>query len=329
MRKNLLVTVLLTLLHFLLLLQSCELFLPEEPLGSIHAIHVALNYHGTDVNYLEGTLNDAVELQRCLASLSSRHHRPYTAYPLLQKGGPLLDDRPPRPTYEYDGASTFVSLPTKSNVLDRIRSLIPILTEDDLTIFSYSGHGIKGGSLVLASPDASDPSIYDGDKKLKEDALLSVSELLSELSKIPGKHLIVLDSCYCGSFVEQSGSSVSLIERSTFLDEAFDTYFSSEQYNPSLFVLAATTSSNTSKERSPSSVHNHGFFTEALLEGLGWDHGSNTLLTSSPAMKKGVLTTDSLFGYVLENQHYPSKGVFPSQYQHPTTSGGAYSLRLF
>lgn len=321
MRKNLLFTVLLTLLPFLLLLQSCELFLSEEPLGSIHAIYVGLNYHGTDVNHLEGTLNDAQELQQCLANLSSRYHRPYTAYPLLQKGGSSSG--------EYDHPSSWGSLPTKSNVLSHISALASGLTENDLTIFSYSGHGVRGGSLVLAPPDASDPTIYNSEKILKPEVLLSVTELLTELSKLPGKQMLILDSCYCGSFVEESGSSVSLIEKSKFLDEAFATYFSSAKYDPSLFVLAATTEANTSKERPASSAHIHGFFTEALLDGLGWDHGSNTLFANSPAMKKGVLTTDSLFGYILENQDYPSKGIFPSQFQHPTTSGGSYALRLF
>ena len=317
------------LLLFLLIFQSCELFLSEEPLGSIHAIYVALNYHGTDVNYLEGTLNDATELQQCLGILSNNNHRPYAAYPLLQRGGALLDDSLIRYIYAYDDSSSVASLPTKGNVLGQIEALIPVLSEKDLTIFSYSGHGIEGGSLVLASPSFADPTIYDEQDTLKAEALLSVTELLTALSELPGKQLLILDSCYCGSFVEPSGSSVSLIERSEFLDEAFTTYFSSDRYSPSLCVLTATTSDNTSKERAGSSTHIHGYFTEALLDGLGWDHGSNTVSGSSPAMRKGVLTTDSLYAYVLENQDYPLTGINPKYYQHPTTSGGSYTLRIF
>ncbi len=310
---------LLALVLVLLLFQSCELFLQEEPLGSIHAIYVALNYHGTGVKHLEGTLNDAKELDLCLASLS-KNKRPYTGYPLLQEGGTGVND--------YDDPSTFGSLPTKKHVLQQIKDLIPVLSEKDLTIFSYSGHGIKGGSFVLASPISSGPDIFDTNKQLKTKTLLSVTELLTALSELPGKQLLILDSCFCGSFVEDNSSSVSLIEKSRFLDEAFSTYFSSAEYKPSLFVLAATTEDNTSKE--PKDIaHIHGYFTEALLDGLGWDHESNTLFSSSPAMKKEVLTTDSLYEYILENQKYPSKGTFSYQYQHPTTSGGAYTLRLF
>lgn len=320
MKKTFLLTVLLALLPFLLLLQSCELFLEEEPLGSIHAIYVGLNYHGTDVNHLEGTLNDAEELEQCLSTLSTRHHRTYHSYSLLQKGGSSPSD--------YDPSSTFDSLPTKGHVLQAIENLQPFLTENDLTIFSYSGHGHNDGSLVLASPDASDPTIFDKDKKLKKDALLSVTELLEALSKLPGKQLLIMDSCYCGSFVEDSGSSVSLIEKEQFLDEAFSTYFSSERYSPTLFVMAATTASNTSKEP-VSSSHIHGHFTKAVLDGLGWDCRTHSLQASTPAMKKGVLTTDSLYAYVLENQDFPLAGTNPKRYQHPTISGGAYTLRLF
>ncbi len=316
------------LLLLLPVFQGCELFVEEEPLGSIHAIYVGLNYHGTDVNYLEGTLNDATELQMCLDTLSGRSHRVFSSYALLQRGGALLDDSQARSIYAYDDSSLEESLPTKKNVFGKIRDLLPVLTENDLTIFSYSGHGIKGGSLVVAPPDPSDPTLYDGNNKLKEDALLSVRELLSALSELPGKQLLILDSCYCGSFVEESGSSVSLIERTQFLNEAFRTYFSTVQYNPSLFVLAATTEDNTSKEPKAAS-HIHGYFTAALLEGLGWDHTRNSLFSNSPAMNKGVLTTDSLYAYVLEHQDFPLKGMFPSQYQHPTTSGGSYTLRLF
>lgn len=143
---------LLALILFLLVFQSCELFLSEEPLGSIHAIYVGLNYHGTGVRHLKGTLNDAQELQECLAGLSTRHHRGYESYSLLQRGGVLSSD--------YDPPSTFSSLPTKHNVLQQITALGQILTEKDLTIFSYSGHGYDDGSLVLASSDPGGKSFW-------------------------------------------------------------------------------------------------------------------------------------------------------------------------
>ncbi|HKM06769.1 MAG TPA: caspase family protein [Sphaerochaeta sp.] len=317
MKKSLLLALVLCILIF----QGCELFLGEEPLGSIHAIYVGLNYHGTGVRHLKGTLNDAQELQECLAGLSTRHHRGYESYSLLQRGGVLSSD--------YDDPKTASSLPTKSNVLQHIRALDQILTENDLTIFSYSGHGYDDGSLVLASPNLDGKILFDENYKPQdEEVLLSVTELLTALSELPGKQLLILDSCYCGSFVEESGSSVNLIEKSRFLDEAFTLYFSSAEYKPSLFVLAATTSDNTSKEPA-NTAHSHGFFTSALLEGLGWDNENKSLFSRAPAMKKGVLTIDSLYAYVLENQDFPTKGIYPSQYQHPTISGGAYTLRLF
>ena len=311
---------LLALVFFLFLFQGCELFYPKEPLGSIHAIYVALNYHGTGVNCLNGTLNDAEELELCLSSLSTRYHRTYQSHSLLQKGGLSSSD--------YDPSSTFASLPTKANVLQTIEDVRPLLTENDLTIFSYSGHGYSDGSLVLASPNPDGKILLDANNKpLDEEVLLSVTTLLKALSNLPGKQLLIMDSCYCGSFVGESGSSVSLIERSHFLEEAFTTYFSSAKYNPSLFVLAATTSDNVSRETN-GIIDKHGRFTKILLEGLGWDHGSESLSNSSPAMKKGVLTTDSLYAYVLDHKKELNKNIYFRQ-QSPTTTGGAYTLRLF
>ncbi|MDY0288857.1 MAG: caspase family protein [Sphaerochaeta sp.] len=323
----------LTLLVFILLFQGCELFIAEAPLGSIHAIYVGLSYHGTDVNYLAGTLNDATELENCFTALCNKHIRPIHSYPLLQRGGAFESwgetARGTRyPIYSYDTPDTYATLPTKSNVLSVIGALKPLLTEKDLTIFSYSGHGLEGGSLVLAPSSPDDPTIFTSENRVKSEVLLSVRELLDALSALPGRQLLILDSCHCGSFVEGSGSSVSLIEKELFLDEALALYFSSDQYSPSLFVMAATTASNTSKEPVASS-HIHGYFTEAVLDGLGWDHQKSILKESSPAMKKGVLTLDSLYAYVLENQDFPLTGTNPKRYQHPTISGGAYTLRLF
>lgn len=294
----------------------------EEPLGSIHAVYVGLNYNGTGISRLRGTLNDAKELEQCLALLSINHDRTYQSYSLLQGEGTEVD--------EYDDPSTFDSLPTKTNVLAQIEALKSDLTENDLTIFSYSGHGYTDGSLVLASPNSDGKILLDKNNKPQdEEVLLSVTDLLLALSELPGKQLLILDSCHCGSFVEDSGSSVSLIEKSRFLDKAFDAYFSSESYNPSLFVLAATTSDNTSLEMPPSVAHIHGYFTAALLDGLGWDHANNTLHVNSPAKKKGVITLDNLYRYILENKDYTLNEKYIIQYQHPTINGGAYTLRLF
>lgn len=313
---------LLLLLGVLLILNliflSCELLWKEQPLGDIYAIHVALNYHGTDVNHLEGTLNDAIELQGCLDSLSTRYGRTYHAYPLHQQGGDGSN---------YDPPSKASVIPTKKNILSQIEALCPLLTEQDLTLFSYSGHGLLGGSLVLAPSSLEEPIILENGH-VREEVILSVDELLDALSSLPGKKLLILDSCYSGSFVKEGISSVSLIEQASFLREALEVYFSAELYDPSLFVIAATTAGNTSKEPK-FAAHKHGYFSLALLDGLGWDHEKLQVEKTPPAMKNRSLTVDSLYAYILNNQNFPLTGLFPSRYQHPTISGGAYTLRLF
>ncbi|MDT4763305.1 caspase domain-containing protein [Sphaerochaeta sp. PS] len=307
-----------SLLLCALLLSGCELFWPEAPLGSIKAIFVGLNYQGTDVNTLGGTIHDATEMEMCFSELSVRHEREYHSYSLLQTGTFI----PETASYAFDGYSS--SLPTRENLFSLIEVLKPTIAEQDLTIFSYSGHGYDDGSLVLATENG---KIFAEDETIREEALVSVTELLAAFSSLPGKKLLIFDSCYSGAFVGESGSSVNLIERDTYLDKAFETFFSSDSYAPSLFVLTATTKDNTSKE--PGGIHSHGYFTKALLEGLGWDDDAMTLGDGSPAKEKGVLTTDSLFSYILGHQNFPLRGINTKRYQHPTISGGPYALVLF
>ena len=113
------------------------------------------------------------------------------------------------------------------------------------------------------------------------------------------------------------------------MQRVFETYFSSSSSQYDLFVLAATTADNTSKEPI-NGDHIHGHFSRALLEGLGWDQATNTLKEQSrPAFTSGILSLDSLFAYIHTHQDFPTEGIFSSSYQHPTITGGALDLVLF
>ncbi|NLK05568.1 MAG: hypothetical protein GX315_04325 [Spirochaetales bacterium] len=86
--------------------------------------------------------------------------------------------------------------------------------------------------------------------------------------------------------------------------------------------MAATTRDNTSKEPHYGSPI-HGYFTQALLEGLGWDEQQQLLVT-----RKEHLDLDKLYHFVCEHQKIPTEGENPVFYQHPTITGGAYTLLL-
>jgi len=93
----------------------------------------------------------------------------------------------------------------------------------------------------------------------------------------------------------------------------------------------------------------HGFFTKALLEGLGWcDDGIKGYLSNfvdpnldtedgiqgdlapglPPAAKNNILSVDSLLSYIKDNQEIALKSIY-YQSQYPQVLGDRYDLILF
>jgi hypothetical protein len=322
----------LLLLLPLLLFTGCEFFTDEPSKGNIHLVSVGLNYHGTNVNYLQGTLNDASELQEVLKKVSSNIDRNDTFSLLIQDGGVLISEATNniRAQYDYDSISD-VDLPTKSRIIE-ILSELKDVNENDLTIFTYSGHGDDDGSLIIAPP-RTDGSIFIDETNIYDDCRFTVKELLDAMNKIPGKKLLLIDSCYSGQHVEESSSSLSTVYSDY---DYYAKYFSDESYElPDIYVLSASANNTESYEDYfDEAGHNHGYFTYALLDALGWPRSHSTDLSSviiddiPPAAKNSVVTVDGLYEYIIEHQLIDSYSLFKS-FQHPMTNGGAMDMVLF
>lgn len=293
----------------------------------MHLVSIGLNYRGTNVNYLNGTLNDEREIRQAFEAACNLSGKSFLGYSLVQEGGPLLPEESYRPLYAYDPVED-PSLPTKEHILNKLASLSGILKPEDLTICYYSGHGYDDGSLVVA-PTNPLGSIFKEDGTVDSECLLTVNTLLSSLQTLAGAKLLILDSCYCGCFVQESETSISLIEKDEYLDDAFRKFFAPGKNPASVFVLAATTKDNTSKEPKDS-MHPHGYFTEALLQGLGWNEQTGNMGDMvPPAGQKGKVSADNLYSYIHSHQQIPTKGSFHYQYQHPVLTGGSRDLVLF
>ncbi len=271
---------------------------PEE--GKTHHLAIALGYDGTDVNSLHGTLPDAIELEKAFTALFTG--KEHTSTLMLQDGSDSLSDP---------------LLPTKANVTQKIKTLSDTMNEQDILIISYSGHGDVDGSLVLYPP-RNDGSILDANDIPFEDSLLSVKDLYSNLEECKGSILLLVDSCYSGNFVQESETSYSLIERNAYLQEIYDQYFTEGSYTRPVFVLAATTYDNTAGETS-----SHGYFTQALLEGMGWDEENQKLRDVGQ-----TISADYLYQYVYYHQDIKLSGEYSWDYQHPTITGGPLDLIL-
>lgn len=318
--------ILLTLLS-LLLVTSCELFTEEPTQGDVYHINVALDYSNNPdpkISTLEGTVNDAEELYVALGSVSAKSKRTSTGYRMIQKGSGFTGDD----SYTIKGTTIF-NYPSKSNIGLLLEKHAEQTKENDLTIFTYSGHGgSESGHLTLAKPGVGRPA-----------GTLDPETLLSWIDRIPGKKLIILDSCFSGMFVEASPSSTNTVLNNS-IQKFFETYHSSDNYaKPDLFVLTASTHTDSYEMYfgTGANTHKHGVFSYALLEALGWSHSNNPAalagkITYPPAVKSGRITVDGLFKYIKKNQALGT-GVklFSnwSEYQHPMTTGGPLDLVLF
>lgn len=292
------------------LLCSCELFSVNE--GRIVHVGIGLSYRGCDVQVLLAAINDAEELSLAFTELFEE--RALSSELLVQRG--LLDDRG---SWTYEGSSS-PSVPTKERVLAHLEHWVASLSGGDLLIITYSGHGLEDGSLVLAPGD--DGKIFSSDGTVDASLLLGVDELFRLLSQSRAAVFLILDSCYSGNFVRDGDSSISIVERRDIFEDAYRCFFSASSYERGVFVLSATSSDHTSSEPIAGS-HTHGYFTEALLEGLGWECKSQRL-----ALRRPFISSDWLYGYILCHQRIPTSRESSLWYQHPRVNGGPLDLVL-
>ena len=297
----------------LLFMTSCEFFTEEPTEGNVYYINVGLDYENSAIGDLQGTLNDALELHEALKAVITRTQRTGFGYSMIQSG---TSAEVPSDT-EY---------PSHDKIQSRLAEVGVLANENDLTIFTFSGHGeATTGRLVLAYSDG-------------QNFRLAPEELLTWMADIPGKKLVILDSCYSGMFVDESGSSTNTILNNS-ISNFFATYYAREPYKKSdLFVLTASAHADSYESSFVSkSNHIHGFFTYALLEALGWDHPHEVDITTvetkyPPAAENGLISVDSLFKYILKNQDINSRFILFSprpEFQHPMATGGPLDLILF
>lgn len=243
MRKLLLI--LSTLL--LLLLSSCELFYPTVD-KDIYLVTVALSYRGTDIglanpkNILTGTLPDQKALRSQLKLLSEKAGYDFKEIAIIQDNG--------RVTVEGSFNDTFDNRNTKADLIKAFSIIRKNITEDDIFIFYYSGHGY--------------PS--DGTMAFTYSSQMLPLELISEVSTISGKKLIIMDSCYSGNYVQDE----EFVNSS--LKDAFSSILSSNKYmDEDIWVMAASQRIQRAWDSGE-----HGFFTKALLTLLGYDVETET-----------------------------------------------------
>ena len=184
----------------------------------------------------------------------------------------------------------------------------------DVSLFYYSGHGVE-------SDDASSRGALLGADGYDS---LTADELRAALDGVPGRKIVVIDSCYSGNFLTSRTAQALLrganaVSEPEFTNEDFAASFISafsvkkrrglaaDDY----FVITAAAADEESFEDRVNGV-TMGYFTAALCEGCGYFDDSGSL--PADVNLNGVISFEEIYDYARasiqgDQQHaqvYPS-----------------------
>lgn len=211
----------------------------------------------------------------------------------------MLEDMPGT-LYEVTKKSNL----TKSEMLIAIDNAFAGANENDVSLFYYTGHGftpwytgdINTGALVG----------YDCEG-------LTVDELKKKLDTIPGKKIIILDSCHSGAYIGKS--TASLKEAAEAFNQSVISVFASgtpkNLAKSGYYVLTSSHSTEVSWANSSS----YSMFTGEILYGSGLNSSDGAMPADTSGDKKISLQECYSYAYenTLENQHaqvYPENSDF-------------------
>jgi len=204
---------------------------------------------------------------------------------------------------------------TKSNILQSISSTFSGTDSNDISYFYFSGHGSRVGNTSYICP---------ADMTSFVNSVISVDELESALSAIPGIKVVFLDSCYSGGFIGKSmDETITSKEKlESFNDEVINVFsqaqpkelLTTNQYK----VLTSCHYYQECMELSPVTPGDFdpfGVFTMALCEGCGYygSYPADTNLDTGVSLQEAYLyIKDWVFSYGVDQdvQVYPNNSTF-------------------
>lgn len=166
-------------------------------------------------------------------------------------------------------------------------------TENDISLFYYSGHGSADGALC---------SFEDNGNM----GFVSPKRLAKWLSNVPSKVVVILDSCYSGKAIEKSkglndtkrmeDAQKSVIEAFQMQDKMLSQKSGELKEKGKFFVLTSCSTSEVCADDGE-----NGLFTGALIEGAGYRCDTNQRMSKAPAdiAKDNKLTMEELWRYSL------------------------------
>ena len=212
---------------------------------------------------------------------------------------------------------TKLSNATASQILNKIPKAFSGATDYDVSLFSYSGHGV----------DAGGSGTYQGALVGVDDSFLTLNELATALSKVPGRVIVILDSCHSGSAIKgTTPDEIEAFNRAAI--EAFSGYWLEGdggsgtrmgELKQSKFVVITAASYDESSwdGKYDGSGYSQGAFSAALIKGMGCTYPKGAYSGTMPADRNndGKITLKELYDYAYQtaiswaNQHAQYYGV--------------------
>ena len=297
---------------------SCELSYQAPEIGTMRILVFGNDYaYGNAVYYLNGE-------QFTINGTPATANRLYKTVNDAQQVGMALSALAEKAGLEHQ-AVALTSYPdvTETRLVAELEALAALTSENDITIIYYSGHGFGVKTKLPYGYDTSTCSyiVPRFSSKPNSSVLFPISRFLELVEAIKGVKVVLGDFCYSGSLVQSNNFSVTFGEYSQMDPVYLFARYRDDVYgNPSLFCLSAARYNELSYEFSQETEPDHGKFTNALLEALGWDEDNQCLKTAA-AEKDNRITLSAIAEYVVSHDE-ESK-------QTPMVSGGSNDIVLF
>ena len=299
----------------LISLCSCELSMEPPKQGKVHILVYGNDYWYMPSSHLNATVNDAVNVGMTLSMLCVKQQIPYHAQYIygLDTSYDSEIDRLPNCERSHDLS--------KAHLMESLQNLTTAAEDGDMTFIFFSGHGRSD------YPDKNHMANYGADTASKgyfvvrststssTNIEVPVSTFIEKIDAIPGAKIVFSDFCFSGAFVQADYVSVTGYEFNSMDATKLFSLRSRICESSSSFYLSASRYYEKSWEKGK-----HGYFTQSLLDALGWDESSRTIRTGG-AYKNGRITFFDVANYTMNHDSETR--------QNPMYSGGSNDIILF
>lgn len=139
-------------------------------------------------------------------------------------------------------------------ILSSISSTFGNASYNDVSLFYYSGHGAN--SLGADG----NPTSYHAALVGTFQTYVSIARLKTELDKIPGKKVIIIDACHSGQFIARDGA-VTQVSSSAFNSQVVNLFANDDQFSGDVSrtaVVLAADGSELLSEEAPTFIERAG-----------------------------------------------------------------------